>query len=263
MKKITEYVTGPSLQDTLGENPHPEDPRYFDGRQENDRDPYDYKKLGQLTTDHLGQADAARLAGAIADASHWIQLFKARQVLGVSIVLTGGYGIGKTTILHNMRAAALTRVFVGDPDAPDWEQMIPAGRLITASQAMGLMASERPLTQALYGVRALAIDDIGTEEIKGVRWEDIDRIRHKRYKELFDFCLNRKTKIPLLISSNTSAVLPGPDPDTWIVNPVFVEILGGAAWSRLFDYAQGHIHDLTGLPDYRFINPTSKKLRGL
>ena len=266
MRAITDFLPDPDKD--------PGDGRIDRGDHGRAADPFDYKRLEELELDHLSDQDAARLRGAIEAAQGWIAQFRAGENRGRSFVLTGGYGIGKTTILHNLRGAAVSKVWVGEEDDPEIVQWEPLGRFLTATQAMGLLDPGRkewapgmgsqgrgPLAEIFKGVRAVIIDDLGTEEIPYVRAADFETVRQNRYRELMDFCLgNRKRLIPVLVSSNVPLLVEAGE--DWEVNPEILAILGGAAWSRLYDYAAGSMFDLTGLPDYRLANPTAGAILG-
>lgn len=236
--------------------------------------PFDFKRLEELTTEHLDQENADRLREAVAAAQAWIQDFQDGRNQGQSFVLTGGYGIGKTTILHNLRSAAVVRFTVGPEDDPDFIHEAPLGKFYTATQIMGVLDPGRrdwspgmgdmgrgPLAEVLARTKVILIDDLGTEEIPYTRAEEVETVRQNRYRELLDYCLgNRKHKIPVLVSSNIPLLVPSGE--DWDVNPDFSRILGGAAWSRLYDFAQGSMFDLTGLPDYRLTRPRAAAIRG-
>lgn len=237
--------------------------------------------LEEFRLDHLTGEARARLEAAISAARHWRRSW--RQNRGRSFVLTGPYGVGKTTILQNLQASARVAHVpliwsdeIGDlvPD-PDYDPIIStAGRFWTATEAMLTMDPARrtvdgwgdvgrgPLSHILERVEVLAIDDLGTEEIPYTRAADVETVRQNRYRELVDYCLLRADPpISLLISSNTPllqrAAAGGSE-----ASAAFTEIMGGAAWSRVQEAAAGFMFDLSGLPDYRVISASAARRPG-
>lgn len=218
------------------------------------------KSLGDLSVDHLGGSHEKRFRVVRHAAAEWIK--KRREQPGLSFVLTGSVGTGKTTIIQNLRASAQVEYTVLDDDgqplgdpfrsinsrfytATDFMALLDPGRRLSNAESGGLVGRQ-PLYTLFHGVEVVAIDDVGTEELAFVARELVDVARQNRYRDAFDFFY--ETNISILVTSMTPLVKGGH------ANQDFIEILGAAAFDRLFERAKGYMFDLTGLPSYRQLN---------
>lgn len=215
------------------------------------------KTLKELSVEHLGGSQEKKFRELRQSASEWI---KARQNnAGMSFVLTGSVGTGKTTIIQNLRQSAQVEYRVidddgepmGDPfrsinsrfvSASDFMAIMDPGRRISEFDGGGLVGRQ-PLYILFRGVELVAIDDAGTEELAFVAKNLVDVARQNRYREAFDYFYTHN--ISMLVSSMVPLLRGGQ------VNPEFIDIFGAAAYDRLYERARGYMFDLTGFPSYR------------
>lgn len=218
------------------------------------------KSLSDLSVDHLGGSNETRFREMRQAASEWIKKRQANP--GLSFVITGSVGTGKTTVIQNLRQSAQVEYTVIDDDGKPMGDPFRSinSRFVSASDFMALMDPGRRLSavdisslvgrQPLYilfgGVEVVAIDDAGTEELAFVAKDMVDTARHNRYRESFDYFYTNQ--ISMLITSMVPLIRGGQP------NPAFIDIFGPAAYDRLYERARGFMFDLTGLPSYRTIN---------
>ena len=218
------------------------------------------KALYDLSVKHLTGNNRDRFRTTRYAASQWI---KHRQdEPGISFVVTGSVGTGKTTIIQNLRASAQTEYLVLDDDdeplgepfrsvnsrfytATDFMALMDPGRRLAGASSAELIGRQ-PLYHLFRGIEVIAIDDIGTEEIAFVAKDLIDLARQNRYREAFDYFYTHQ--ISVLITSMTPLIRDSKP------NSEFIDIIGPAAFDRLFERAKGYMFDLTGLPSYRQIS---------
>jgi hypothetical protein len=117
----------------------------------------------------------------------------------------------------------------------------PGKRLNTDGDQVG----RQHLYELFHGVEIYAIDDIGTEELAYVARDMITQARHNRYREAFEYFY--QNHISILVTSMIPLMRNGK------LNPDFINIIGPAAFDRLYERAKGYMFDLTGLPSYRQI----------
>ena len=218
------------------------------------------KSLHDLSVKHLTGSNRDRFRETRYAAGEWTR--RRPKEPGISFVLTGSVGTGKTTIIQNLRASAQTEYVVLDDDGEPLGEPFRSvnSRFYTATDFMALMdpgrrlakagsaelVGRQPLYHLFHGIEVVAIDDIGTEELSFVAKDLIDLARQNRYREAFDYFYTHQ--ISVLITSMTPLVRNGQP------NPEFIDIIGPAAFDRLFERAKGFMFDLTGLPSYRQIS---------
>ena len=218
------------------------------------------KKLSELSVEHLGGSHETRFREMRQAASEWMKIRQANP--GLSFVITGSVGTGKTTVIQNLRQSAQVEYTVIDDDGEPLGDPFRSinSRFITASDFMATLDPGRRLSamdnaslvgrQPMYilfgGVELVAIDDAGTEELAFVAKDMVDTARHNRYREAFDYFYTNQ--ISILITSMVPLIHGGQP------NPAFIDIFGPAAYDRLYERARGFMFDLTGLPSYRTIN---------
>lgn len=216
------------------------------------------KSLGELSVEHLGGSNEKKFRIMRQAAIEWVGKWPDNP--GLSFVICGSVGTGKTTVIQNLRASAQVEYTVLDDDgnplgepfrsinsrflsATDFMALMDPGRRIADS---GSMVGRQPLYSLFHGVEVVAVDDVGTEELSFVAKDLIDVARQNRYREAFDFFYEHR--ISILMTSMVPLVRGGQ------ANQEFIDILGAAAFDRLYERAKGYMFDLTGLPSYRQIN---------
>ena len=238
---------------------------------------YRLTPLDAFQYQHLEPAQQKKLKIAISRAREWS--LKARITKGLSFVMCGPVGVGKTTIAENLMRdfrqpmtithpmdeeyldllqAAASKLTEGDPNRIKLEQMIAehtpqlanisSGMLYESTHLMGLLKAETVNMQANFGrFEVLIVDDAGLEEIDYSNQETEIIKRQKRYGRLIEYCY--RNGIHLIITSNTP--LYKEMGSQKVPNPEFVAIFGLKAFSRLHQMAHGFMCDMSGLPDYR------------
>jgi DNA replication protein DnaC len=238
---------------------------------------YQLTRLDNFQFQHLEPKQQKTLQMAISKAKDWS--LKARVTKGLSFIMCGPVGVGKTTIAENLMRdfrqpmnithpmdeeyldllqAAASKLQEGDPNRIKLEQMIAEhspqqanisnGMLYDSTRLMGILKSESVNMRANFGrYEVIIVDDAGLEEIDYSNQETEIIKRQKRYGRLIEYCY--RNGIHLIITSNTplykemgSQKAPNPD---------FVAIFGLKAFSRLHQMAHGYMCDMSGLPDYR------------
>lgn len=239
---------------------------------------YELKPLSAFTFDHLNTIQVKQLKAALILAETWMVERKAQP--GLSFVLSGPVGTGKTTIAENLiqpfrrtvgvkvddddtRHVQTLRTVMNQLDddtqkqalareIADFERFmepceISSGILLEATPLMRLIGDQMPLSYSLNRYDVIIVDDAGREDFSTPSFlpdpEHVRPIRQTRYGRLFDYCY--RTKKHILVTSNV-ALKAGEG-----VNPTFIDIFGDRAFDRLYQMARGFMVDLGGLPSYR------------
>ena len=244
----------------------PQQEQQANGRQ------YTVTPLNEFQFKHLSRADEQRLRAVVAGVRKWIN--EAPVTAGLSIVLCGSFGTGKTTMAENAMNAFRVPMIAKSPNAEMQAQLIYAaiqnqpmsdevkatleqqaqallegecigevlqGSLKTATDVMSL--TEGGIDLNFGRDQVIVIDDLGTEEIPYTNESTFQSKRQARYGNLIDYCY-RNGKL-VIVTSN----VPLFEGD--YINQEFIDIMGGRAFDRLFQMADGFTFDLTGLPSYR------------
>lgn len=216
---------------------------------------YQVTPLADFRLDHLAGAQRARLQHTLDKARAWLDAYPSQP--GLSFVLAGPVGVGKTTIAENLMQAFREAVVPVDADGRNDLGIEPTvvlnGRLLEATRLIGLLGDNTPLDGAFGRAQVVVIDDAGEEDIpftserEHANHTSFRRVRQKRYGRFLDYCYRHgkhvlvTSMIPLLIDQGGQKA----------INPEFVDIFGQKAFSRLYQMARGYMCDLSGLPDYR------------
>lgn len=229
-----------------------------------------WKGLDQLTWGHMSPGQVKVFLTAVEAAVRWQGLFKGGR--HPFFLLTGPIGTGKTTIARNLMAAARVVTWAYDQvyqpemgefvdvEVPGTRREVSTGRFWSATLAMlnldpgkrivnGEEVGRGRLGQILDGCDLLVVDDIGTEELAYVSAADKTTVRQNRYRELVDWCMPESQNIALVMTSMVPMLTQAGQ-----VNRDFVDIIGPAAFSRLYDQGKGYMFDFTGLPDFRTLD---------
>jgi GTPase SAR1 family protein len=232
--------------------------------------------------DHLGTAEQHVLRRAVQKAQGWLDCHK--QQPGLSMVLCGPVGVGKTTIAENLMQAfrsettvsqaaedewytsylrgAINSLPAGDPRratiaamigqrAPDDAERVAVsklnGRLFDATELMRLVGDQQPLGFVLTHDQVIVVDDAGTEDFSTPTYTpSAESVQPVRHNRYGRFLeYCYKAGKHVIITSNVPLVA-GEE-----VNPAFIDIFGSKGYSRLLQMAGGYMVDLSGLPDYR------------
>lgn len=227
------------------------------------------RSLDELRMDHLTGSARERYVAMLEGARAWRKSWPT--VAGMSFVVTGPAGTGKTTVAENLRAVSRAVICAVDWDnrpIPGTEQYISNGRFTSAAMLMrlldpaGVMVDgfgevNRSSLETMFGRADLVVvDDLGREELPYVPAGRFVETRQNRYREFFDW-LYRRSKSVIVTSNVPLLVAAGA---TTTVNPAFIEIIGEAAWSRLEVMAAGYMFDLTGVADYRRIEAKAGRI---
>lgn len=240
---------------------------------------YQVKPLDAFTYDHLPNPEhKARLRLSLDKARAWLAAAPSQS--GLSFVLTGSVGTGKTTIAENLMEPfkrtvgivpepadmayldGLRRSWAAatDPDRRVWlaqeiseyermltPRLLSGGVLLEATALMRLVADQSPLSYALDRYDVIVVDDVGREDFSTATYtpsvEDTRPVRQNRYGRFLDYCYRAHKHV--IITSNT------PLNDGGGVNAAFVDIFGDRGFDRLYQMAKGYMVDMTGLPSYR------------
>lgn len=225
---------------------------------------YRFTPLDEFRYDHLGADDEQRLRKAVGRAKNWMTAHLESP--GLSFVLCGSVGTGKTTIAENLLHCFRHLAGPVEIDADGREHLIEElafealdGCLMTSTQLMDLMGGEyadengvqakhEPRLENTFGHRrCVVIDDVGDEEIMFSNERTFDTKRRNRYGRFLDYCYRAHKHV--IITSNVPLLVRGANGKE--VNQVFVDIFGDKGWDRLYQMASGYMSDLTGLPSYR------------
>jgi len=240
---------------------------------------YQLTPLDAFTFDHLKtEEQCTLLQSALDKAREWKAAYRLQP--GLSFVLAGPVGAGKTTIAENLiqpflrlvgpqmeegdvRHIAQLRLIYDqmqdrqsrerlDAEIADFEayfqpREVSSGLLLEATSLMWLMADQGPLGVSLDRYQVIIVDDAGCEDFSTATYtpdpEAVKPVRHNRYGRFFDHCY--RTRKHLLITSNTPLLRES------VINPDFIDIFGKRAFDRLYQMAKGFMVDLSGLPSYR------------
>lgn len=232
-------------------------PSVFDSRG------YRFTSLDDFRFDHLQPDQKSKLQNAVGLTRQFINSW--RQYPGLSMVLSGSVGTGKTTMADNIKRSFTFKMHVLDENDQPYETMeLVAGRIYTASEIMAVIGGDYwegsayqqgvvNLSHTFDRVDLIVVDDLGQEEIRYAGAARFDEIRQKRYGELFDWAYNRlerhKRRIHIVLTTMTPLTLEKDGRKVW--HPDFVNIIGQRALTRLNQMARGYLVDLSGLPDYR------------
>lgn len=244
---------------------------------------YERTALDGFTFAHLKtEEQRERLQGALDKARGWLAV--CQQQPGVSFLITGPVGTGKTTIADNLMrpfrhtVGALLdegdRLYVArlrqqcdrvaddtlrqqiQQAIADFErfmqpQEMVRGRLLGATELMRVTADQVPLSHSFGRCDVIIVDDAGREDFSTPTYTPSDEasrlVRHNRYGRFVDFCYNAKKHV--LVTSNTPLLASGGDQSG--INPAFIDIFGEVAFDRLYQMSKGFMVDLSGLPSYR------------
>lgn len=231
-------------------------------------DEFDYEHLN-LTPDL-----AIQLERGIDTARAW--LADCERVKGLSFVITGGTGTGKTTIAENLRRVYDLFDVVGGDEAdqeyiakieglvargemtPEYAAeltsgiiqeviRVPGGILIEAGELIKIIAEPISMRTKFDQYQVICVDDVGTEVIDYTNERTFGVNRQKLYGRFLNYCYRRDkhliitSEVPLLMGSG----------DDLAFNSEFVDIFGSKAFSRLQAKSRGYMVELSGLPDYR------------
>lgn len=239
---------------------------------------YRLTPLDEFRFDHLRTSEQrGKLQYALDQARNWIEACDRSR--GLSFVLCGPVGTGKTTIAENLmlpfkqscrvsngddvgyRAlieAAMSKLKTNDPrrgelqkllerpsadDAPAETQAILDGILVEATDLMRIVGDEAPLSHSFGRYRVIVVDDAGTEEIDYSNERTEETKRQRRYGRFLDYCYRNHKHV---IITSMEPMLAGDQ-----LNEKFVNIFGRKAFSRLYQMSRDFMVDLSGLPDYR------------
>lgn len=233
---------------------------------------YTVTPLSEFQYSHLTPQDAKRLKTAVNTVLRWMN--EAPSEKGLSLVLSGSYGTGKTTMAENamkcFRVAMEQHGYTGyyenianalkNQDMPQETRdkleailseatpqsvgEILQGSLRTAAKTIQI-AREGDFSAEYGRDKVVVIDDLGSEgTIEYVSNDQQKFERWKAYGNLIDYCYRAGKHV--IITSNEPLL----DNDGYIRDD-FVEIVGGKAFDRLVQMANGYMVDLTGLPSYR------------
>lgn len=218
---------------------------------------YDLTPLDQFRDDHLDREKKQILRKAISKAQAFIDSYE--DLPGMSFVITGPVGTGKTTITENILRCfkeVFRPVDLDENPYPDCEPFVTfRGKFMTATELVTLVLEGANLTSYFKNVDCILIDDVGLEHIQYTsEKQNVTSFANRRayaYSTFLDYIYRRLTasegaeRKHVLINSNIPLVVDQQ------VNPEFMQIFGERGWSRLVQMSGGFMVDLSGLPDYR------------
>lgn len=205
--------------------------------------------LDQFRYDHLSENwQVQRLQKAVAKAQEWQRVQRESPNAGLSLVITGSLGTGKTTIAQNIMQVFNEEIAV---DGLDETVTVARCRMFDATGLMRMVAERTDFSSTLRREKVFVVDDIGTEDFGTDTYtpsaDQITSARQARYGRFIDWCYRNGKSV--IITSNVPLVVR--ESDNVTVNPDFVDLVGARAWDRLLQMAGGFMIDLTGLPSYR------------
>jgi DNA replication protein DnaC len=212
----------------------------LDVRQEN------FVSLREMKNDHLSPGQKKQFAVLIKAAKEWVR--RVQQVPGLSFVLSGPVGVGKTTIARNLLRAAEERYGVLDDKGNlEFTMSDVKAREISAPDLMPMLKDALQTTNGLDVMfrdsRIILIDDLGTEELAFVAASEKKLVRQNRYGELVNWCWRNRRSLVI------TSMIPLRVGDE--LNPDFIEVLGEKAFDRLWQMGSGYMFTMTGFPSYR------------
>lgn len=239
--------------------------------------------LSDFRYDHMENSEQGKkLRYAVQKAQNWLGSHKTQP--GLSMVLCGPVGVGKTTIAENLMQAfveetAVTQAdedstyaellrgamnkldeddprraeiaaMIGQPapdDAPQVAVSVMRGRLFDATDLMRLVGDQQSLGFVLRNDKVIVIDDAGSEDFSTPTYTpSAESVQPVRHNRYGRFFeYCSRTNKHVIVTSNVPLLAGGE------VNPAFIDIFGSKGWSRLLQMAGGFMCDLSGLPDYR------------
>lgn len=233
--------------------------------------------LGDFRYDHLDERQEIILRQAVDGVKKWMQTYQSS--LGQSLILSGPYGTGKTTMAENaMEQFRVKKCIVNDARTNSYLELIQAAaeklperdprrvkleemlaeqakadnyqtdlieaHLFEASRLINLLGETDLNYRAEFGrYNCIVIDDAGTEEVAYANERTAVQKRQRRYGDFVEFCY-RKGK-HLIITTNYPLIVGDS------ISQEFIDIFGGKAFDRLYQMARGYLFDLHGLPTFR------------
>jgi len=205
----------------------------------------DFVTLDEMNTSHLSARQRVLFESLVDAAREWIS--RMQQVPGLSFVLSGPVGVGKTTIARNLLKAAEESYGVLDENGLlEFTMSSLKAREISGADIMPMLKDAETtlgLDNMFRDARIILIDDIGTEELPFVSALDKKLVRQNRYGELVNWCWRNRRS---LIVTSMVPLRIGEE-----LNPEFIEILGEKAFDRLWQMSSSYMFTLTGFPSYR------------
>lgn len=210
---------------------------------------YHLTPLSEFTFDHLDKAQADKLKRAIELCLKWQTLAKSNK--GLSLVIAGDFGTGKTTMARNVSGAWDTVARV--EDEPDMELRIPGSYLFQATELMRYMGEHGQDGNGLYQWQAFILDDVGREDFGTDTYlpsdETIKFYRQTRYGRFINWAYEAGKN--LIVTTNKPLVERDANGRALRFSREWVETIGDRAWDRLHAMSKGYCIDLTGLPSFR------------
>ncbi len=199
--------------------------------------------LADLTTSHLKLTQANYFKDILNYARQWVE--DRPDSPGLSFVITGPVGTGKTTIARNlMRSADEIYEVLNAAGQPVEEVSMGRGRFIPAAEIISILDLGRAhWGLAFRDVHVIVIDDVGTEDFRFVGASEKKLVRQNRYGEFVDWCW--QNGVSLVITSMVPLSLDNKP------NEEFMSILGRKAFDRLWQMAAGHMFTFGDFPSYR------------
>lgn len=168
---------------------------------------------------------------------------------GLSMIIAGSYGTGKTTMVTNIMEAYNYHAVV---EGIDEVVTVSRARFFEVNDLMRSIPDNH-FAETLKDTKVVVIDDAGWEDFSTATYttpEDQERkYRHLRYGRFVDWAY--RNGVSLLITSNVPMVNRDGSGKPTGMSDKFVDIFGERAFDRLIQMTSGYAIDLTGLPSYR------------